>query len=94
MKILVLGPGAREHAIVKALLAEESAHEVVCAPGNAGIAAAGVETPELDANDPVAVANFVQDRGFDLVVIGPEAPLVAGVADPLRERGVPVFGPG
>lgn len=94
MKILVLGPGAREHAIVKALLSEEAGHEIVCAPGNAGMAAEGVETPRLDANDPTAVANFVKERGFDLVVIGPEAPLVAGVADPLRARGIPVFGPG
>ena len=94
MKILVLGPGAREHAIVKALLSEATAHEVVCAPGNAGIAAAGVETPALDYTDPAAVLEFVSERGFDLVVIGPEAPLVAGVADPLRAAGVPVFGPG
>ncbi len=93
MKILVLGPGAREHAIVRALLAEQAGHEIVCAPGNAGISAEGVETPRLDASDPTAVANFVVDRAFDLVVIGPEAPLVAGVADPLRERGIPVFGP-
>ena len=94
MKILVLGPGAREHAIVQALLAEPAGHEVICAPGNAGIAAAGVETPDLDPTDPTAVANFAIEGDFDLVVIGPEAPLVAGVADPLRERGVPVFGPG
>ncbi len=93
MKILVLGPGAREHAIVLALLAEPADHEVVCAPGNAGIAASGVETPELAYTDPAAVAAFVAERGFDLVVIGPEAPLVAGVADPLRAAGVPVFGP-
>ncbi len=93
VKILVLGPGAREHAIVLALLAEGADHEIVCAPGNAGISASGVETPELEYSDPRAVASFVQDRGFDLVVIGPEAPLVAGVADPLRAAGVPVFGP-
>ena len=93
MKILVLGPGAREHAIVLALLAENADHEVVCAPGNAGIAASGVETPELAYTDPAAVAAFVAERGFDLVVIGPEAPLVAGVANPLRAAGVPVFGP-
>nr|WP_233614045.1 phosphoribosylamine--glycine ligase [Leucobacter edaphi] len=88
-----MGPGAREHAIVLALLAESADHEVVCAPGNAGIAASGVETPALAYTDPAAVSAFVAERGFDLVVIGPEAPLVAGVADPLRAAGVPVFGP-
>lgn len=93
MKILVLGPGAREHALVLSLLSEEADHEVVCAPGNAGISASGVETPELAYTNPDAVAAFVRDRGFDLVVIGPEAPLVAGVADPLRAAGIPVFGP-
>nr|WP_237467042.1 phosphoribosylamine--glycine ligase [Leucobacter chromiireducens] len=93
VKILVLGPGAREHAIVLALLAEEADHEIVCAPGNAGVAASGVETPALAFTDPAAVSAFVSERGFDLVVIGPEAPLVAGVADPLRAAGVPVFGP-
>lgn len=94
MKILVLGSGAREHAIVLSLLREAADHEVVCAPGNAGIAASGVATPDLDIVSPDVVADYVQRNGFDLVVIGPEAPLVAGVADPLRERGVPVFGPG
>lgn len=93
MKILVLGPGAREHAIVKALLSEATSHQVVCAPGNAGIAAAGIETPSLEYADPTAVLSYVQETGFDLVIIGPEAPLVAGVADPLRKIGVAVFGP-
>lgn len=93
MKILVLGPGAREHAIVLSLLSEDAGHSIVCAPGNAGIAASGVETVDLAFTDPAAVTKYVSDRGFDLVIIGPEAPLVAGVADPLRAGGVPVFGP-
>ncbi|RWZ68379.1 phosphoribosylamine--glycine ligase [Labedella populi] len=93
MKILVLGSGAREHAIVLSLLSESTAHEIVVAPGNAGIAAS-VPIVELDANDPVAVANHAIAEGVELVVIGPEAPLVAGVADELREQGIAVFGPG
>ena len=93
MKILVLGSGAREHAIVKALAAENAGHELVCAPGNSGIAADARCLP-LDITDPQAVLSFVTESGYDLVVVGPVAPRVAGVADPLRERGIPVFGPG
>lgn len=93
MKILVLGSGAREHAIITALLREGDAHEIVAAPGNAGIAA-DVPTVELDATDPQAVANYALAEDVQFVVIGPEAPLVAGVADALRTRGIPVFGPG
>ena len=93
MKILVLGSGAREHAIIVSLLAEHAGHEVIAAPGNAGIGEVATLV-DLDPNDPVAVTNFADDAGINLVVIGPEAPLVAGVADRLRENGVPVFGPG
>lgn len=93
MKILVLGSGAREHAIVEALLAENAGHEIVAAPGNAGIAAR-VETVSLDPNNAKIVTQFALDGAVDLVVIGPEAPLVAGVADALRAKGVPTFGPG
>ena len=93
MKILVLGSGAREHAIILALRSEDTAHEIFAAPGNAGIAQ-DAEVVALDANYPAAVTVFANGNAIDLVVIGPEAPLVAGVADALRERGIPVFGPG
>ena len=93
MRILVLGSGAREHAIVSALLRENADHEIIAAPGNAGIAAE-VETVALNPSDPGVVADFAFENHIHLVVIGPEAPLVAGVADALRERGIAVFGPG
>ncbi|MGM7667855.1 phosphoribosylamine--glycine ligase [Microbacterium sp. A93] len=93
MKILVLGSGAREHAIILALRAEAAEHEILCSPGNAGMAqdATLVVVDQLDGG---AVTTFANEHAVDLVVIGPEAPLVAGVADALRERGIPVFGPG
>jgi phosphoribosylamine--glycine ligase len=93
VRILVLGSGAREHALVSALLAEDAGHEIVAAPGNAGIAA-DAETVALDASNGKVVASYARDNAVDLVVIGPEAPLVAGVADAVRAAGVPVFGPG
>ena len=93
MRILVLGSGAREHAIITGLLREETRHEVVAAPGNAGIAGI-VPVVALDPNVPGAVTEYAIEHGIDLVVIGPEAPLVAGVADALRAQGIPVFGPG
>lgn len=93
MKILVLGSGAREHAIILSLRSEEAEHEIFAAPGNAGIAQ-DATLVDVDALDGSAVASFANEHGIDLVVVGPEAPLVAGVADVLRERGIPVFGPG
>ena len=93
MRILVLGSGAREHAIILALRSEEAEHDVFAAPGNAGIAA-DATIADLDPNAPAAVTDFANEQHIDLVVIGPEAPLVAGVADALRARGIPVFGPG
>ena len=93
MRILVLGSGAREHAIVAALLSEEEQHEITVAPGNAGIAAQ-VETVHLDPSNGSIVGQYALDNEVDLVVVGPEAPLVAGVADSLRKRGIAVFGPG
>ena len=92
MKILVVGSGAREHALVRALSRDPRVTEVICAPGNAGIAADATTLP-LDSTDPVAVADLASDCGAQLVIIGPEAPLVAGAADAVRERGIPCFGP-
>ncbi|MFT4157388.1 MAG: phosphoribosylamine--glycine ligase [Microbacterium sp.] len=93
MKILVLGSGAREHAIILALRAEQTEHEIFVAPGNAGIAQ-DATCVSLDPLDGAAVTSFANEHAIDLVVVGPEAPLVAGVADVLRGHGVPVFGPG
>ncbi|HET8957273.1 MAG TPA: phosphoribosylamine--glycine ligase, partial [Microcella sp.] len=92
MKILVLGSGAREHAIITALLSEGAEHHIVAAPGNAGIAEA-VETVALDPTSGSVVTDYAIENGVELVVVGPEAPLVAGVADALRTRGIAVFGP-
>ena len=93
MRILVLGSGAREHAIILALRSEDREHELFAAPGNAGIARDAVIV-DVDPLDGAAVTRYANEARIDLVVIGPEAPLVAGVADALRERGIPVFGPG
>ena len=93
MRILVLGSGAREHAIITALLAENAGHEIISAPGNAGIAA-DVSVIHLDPTNGPVVAGFALDNDIELVIVGPEAPLVAGVADHLRKRGIAVFGPG
>ena len=93
MKILVLGSGAREHAIIKALIRTgTAADEISCAPGNGGISQE-VECIALNPNDPSAVTAWAKNRAIDLVIIGPEAPLVAGVSDVLREEGIAVFGP-
>ena len=92
MKGLVIGSGAREHALVRALLRDDQVSMVECAPGNAGIAA-DVSVLPVDVNDPQAIATLARERGADLVVIGPEAPLVAGAADAVRAAGIDCFGP-
>ncbi|MCU1472095.1 phosphoribosylamine--glycine ligase [Amnibacterium sp.] len=92
MRILILGSGAREHAIALALAREAAGHELLVAPGNAGIAAVARTVP-VDPSDGAAVSSLALEEAVDLVVVGPEAPLIAGVADAVRERGIPVFGP-
>jgi phosphoribosylamine--glycine ligase len=91
VRVLVIGSGAREHALVTSLL-RTSGLEVTCAPGNAGIASV-VECVPVDSSDPAAVAALAMRVGADLVVIGPEAPLVAGAADAVRAAGIACFGP-
>ncbi|CAL9300674.1 phosphoribosylamine--glycine ligase [Streptomyces sp. R02] len=92
MKVLVIGSGAREHALCHSLSLDPDVTALHCAPGNAGIAEVA-ELHQVDALDGAAVTALAQRLGADLVVVGPEAPLVAGVADAVREAGVPVFGP-
>jgi phosphoribosylamine--glycine ligase len=92
VRVLVVGSGAREHALCLALAADPSITYLVCAPGNAGTAAIAEPRP-VAATDPAAVAALAREIAADLVVIGPEAPLVAGVADAVRAAGIACFGP-
>lgn len=93
MEILVLGAGAREHALAWRLARDEGVARVRIAPGNGGTPAVADTVPALDIVDPAGVARHAQRERYDLVVIGPEAPLAAGVADALAAASVPAFGP-
>jgi phosphoribosylamine---glycine ligase len=93
MRVLVLGGGAREHALAWRLRRDEGVEGVWIAPGNGGTPAVAETVQDLDILDPRAVARHAARERYDLVVIGPEAPLAAGVADALRQASVPVFGP-
>ena len=91
--VLVIGGGGREHAIVRQLAASPLRPRLLAAPGNPGIATLAGDVA-LDVRDHAAVVRFCQNEGVDLVVVGPEEPLIAGLADHLRHGGVAVFGPG
>jgi phosphoribosylamine--glycine ligase len=92
MNVLLIGAGGREHALAWALSASPLLTKLFCAPGNAGIAEVAACVP-LDPADHAAVIRFCRDQRIDLVVIGPEAPLVAGLGDALGDSGIRYFGP-
>jgi phosphoribosylamine--glycine ligase len=93
MNVLVVGSGAREHALVARLAADPSVHAITCAPGNPGIAATARCEP-IAVTDIEALVAFARARAVDLVIVGPEAPLGLGLADRLRAAGIACFGPG
>ncbi|WP_436524899.1 phosphoribosylamine--glycine ligase [Actinoplanes sp. HUAS TT8] len=92
MRVLLIGSGGREHALAVGLTADPSVDFLAAAPGNPGIAQVA-ELHPVTATDPAAVAALARELSADLVVIGPEAPLVAGVADAVRAAGIACFGP-
>ena len=88
-----MGGGGREHALVRCLLRSRQKPDVLCAPGNAGIARDRIECVGVESDDVDAIVALARDRGADLVVVGPEAPLVAGAVDALSDAGIAAFGP-
>ena len=91
LTVLVVGSGGREHALALALSADPQVTKLYVAPGNPGTAQCG-ENVAVDVSDHAAVTAFCRLQGIDLVVVGPEGPLVAGIADDLRQAGFKVFG--
>ena len=93
MKLMVIGGGGREHAIIKKLKEDPRAEIIYCLPGNGGIAADAVCVPEIGAKDIPAQVEFAVKHGIDYAVVAPDDPLAMGAVDALREAGIPCFGP-
>ena len=92
-KVLVIGSGAREHAIAHALLRGGSVDEVTVAPGNPGMELDGIRTTQIDESNHAALIAFVQDNQYDWVFVGPEVPLIEGLVDDMEAAGIKAFGP-
>lgn len=93
MKVLVIGSGAREHAIAHALLRGGSTEEVTVAPGNPGMERDGIRTTKLSESNHAALIDFVKNNGYDWVFVGPEVPLIEGLVDDFQAAGIKAFGP-
>ena len=93
MKLLVIGGGGREHAIIKKLKENSEVECIYALPGNGGIAADAVCVPEIGAKDIDAQVKFAVDNGIDYAVVAPDDPLAMGAVDRLTEAGIPCFGP-
>ena len=92
MKVLVVGGGGREHALVWKIAQSRQVKKVYCAPGNAGIAREA-ECVNIRDDDPADLAKFAKEKKLDVTVVGPEGPLVAGIVDRFQREGMKVFGP-
>lgn len=92
MKVLVVGGGGREHALVWKLLQSPKVEKIFCAPGNAGIASMAT-CVDIKADDVTSLLNFARQENIDLTVVGPEGPLTAGIVDSFSEAGLKIFGP-
>ncbi|MEE8758141.1 MAG: phosphoribosylamine--glycine ligase [Bifidobacterium sp.] len=93
MKVLVIGSGAREHAIAHTLMRADSVDEVTVAPGNPGMRLDGIRTTELSTSNHAALIDFVKNNGYDWVFVGPEVPLIEGIVDDFADAGIKAFGP-
>ena len=93
MKVLVIGSGAREHAIAHTLMRGDSVSEVTVAPGNPGMELDGIRTTQLNPSNHAALIDFVKNNGYDWVFVGPEVPLIEGIVDDFAAAGIKAFGP-